>query len=326
MNKWLLDLHSDRAHRAKDMITRVGGTVAVVGSLNADLTVVAERLPFPGETVHGQALKILPGGKSSNQAAACGRLGAKTSLIGAVGPDPNGEMVLGALRSSNVCVDCVYISSVVTGTAMITVDGAGENTIVISPGANGTLSAHHVAKAKHVIRDADVLGLCLEVPIEANLEAAKIAKESNTLVVFNLSPAGEVPDELLKLVDVLIVNEHEFNFLMESDVDLSEAGELPAECVHRIRNLGIGTVVVTMGAQGASIIEGSKINSVPALRVDVVDTTGCGDAFMGAFMTALASGMSFSEAAELATFISSVAATKQGAQSSYVGKEIAEYL
>lgn len=320
-NRWAPYLEITRAERVKQLASRINGGVVVVGSLNADLTVVAERLPRPGETVHGGALQILPGGKSANQAATCAKLGARTTMIGAVGEDGNGDLVVDSLRTLGVSTEFVRALDVPTGTALITVDDSGENTIVISAGANGEINAKTVEEAASVIADAKVLGLCLEIPMEAIVASARIAHEAGTLVVLNLSPFGSVPDELLRLTDILIVNEHELAEITGLMGNQPCPDEKWSQAEERLREFGIEVAVVTLGPEGAYLIDHGNHVKVEPLAVDVIDTTGCGDSFMGTLMASLASGLSIEEGAELASVISGIAATAKGAQSSYVGRE-----
>lgn len=271
-------------------------TIVIVGSLNADLVVRTERFPKPGETLHGSDLAILPGGKSANQAVAAGRLGGTVRMIGAVGDDGNGALLRDSVAAAGADTTHVAVrEGVATGTAVITVDGAGENTIVISAGANGTLSPDDVPA--DAFDDAAVLGLCLEVSIDVVLAAARAAHAAGVTVLTNLSPFGAVPAELLELTDVLLVNEHE----------AAELGE------H-----GVARSIVTRGGSGCVVRDGDdEAVSIDAVRVEPVDTTGCGDAFMGSVALRLAAGDSLVDAARFAVGVGAYAATKAGAQASY---------
>ncbi|WIE65199.1 ribokinase [Curtobacterium sp. MCLR17_036] len=271
-------------------------TIVIVGSLNADLVVRTERFPRPGETLHGSDLAILPGGKSANQAVAAGRLGGTVRMIGAVGDDGNGALLRDSVAAAGADTTHVAVrEGVATGTAVITVDGAGENTIVISAGANGTLSPDDVPA--DAFDDAGVLGLCLEVSVDVVLAAARAAHAAGVTVLTNLSPFGAVPAELLELTDVLLVNEHE----------AAELGE------H-----GVARSIITRGGAGCVVHDGDAAPmSIDAVRVDPVDTTGCGDAFMGAVALRLAAGDPLVEAARFAVGVGAYAATKAGAQASY---------
>lgn len=271
-------------------------TIVIVGSLNADLVVRTERFPKPGETLHGSDLAILPGGKSANQAVAAGRLGGTVRMVGAVGDDGNGALLRDSVAAAGADTTHVAVrEGVATGTAVITVDGAGENTIVISAGANGTLSPDDVPA--DAFDDAGVLGLCLEVSIDVVLAAARAAHAAGVTVLTNLSPFGAVPAELLELTDVLLVNEHE----------AAELGE------H-----GVARSIVTRGGSGCVVHDGDdEPVSIDAVRVEPVDTTGCGDAFMGSVALRLAAGDSLVDAARFAVGVGAFAATKAGAQASY---------
>jgi len=270
--------------------------IVVVGSLNADLVVRTERFPKPGETLQGSDLAILPGGKSANQAVAAGRLGGTVRMIGAVGDDGNGALLRDSVAAAGVDTTHVAVrQGTATGTAVITVDGAGENTIVVSAGANGTLTPSDVPS--DAFEDAGVLGLCLEVSIDVVLAAARAARAAGVTVLTNLSPFGAVPAELLELTDVLLVNEHEAAALGDHGVQRS---------------------IVTRGGAGCTVHDGDdEPVSIDAVRVEPVDTTGCGDAFMGAVALRLAAGDALVDAARFAVGVGAYAATKAGAQASY---------
>lgn len=271
-------------------------TIVVVGSLNADLVVRTERFPKPGETLHGSDLAILPGGKSANQAVAAGRLGGTVRMIGAVGDDGNGALLRDSVAAAGVDTTHVAVrEGVATGTAVITVDAHGENTIVISGGANATLTPDDVPA--DAFDGAAVLGLCLEVSIDVVLAAARAAHEAGVTVLTNLSPFGDVPRELLDLTDVLLVNEHEAELLGDH---------------------GVARSIVTRGGDGSIVHDGDAAPvEVPAIPVEAVDTTGCGDAFMGAVALRLAAGEDLAAAARFAAGVGAYAATGAGAQASY---------
>lgn len=291
--------------------------IVVVGSLNADLVVRVQRLPGPGETVPGSELTVLPGGKGANHAAAAGRLGGDVALLGRVGDDPHGRLLLDAAASADVDTRAVArLPGVATGTAVIAVDAAGENTIIVSPGANGRLAPDDLDAG--LVGSAGVLCLCLEIPQETVLAAARIAHAGGATVVLNLSPSAPVPAELLALVDVLLVNDHEAADLLGPDVP---AAGWPA-VGDALAARGVARAVVTLGAHGAVVLDPSaagsqRVVAVPAVPVEAVDTTGCGDAFTGALAVRLAAGESLVDAARFAARVGAVAATRRGAQSSY---------
>lgn len=291
-----------------------GQRVCVVGSANADLTVRVSDLPTPGQTVAGGPLTILPGGKSSNQAASAARLGADVALIGAVGADPNGQVLKDALTSAGVDISALAEVDVPTGTAVILVEDSAENVIVISAGANGEVGAENVGKHSSVIAEAGVLGLCLEIPMDGIVEAARTAKSAGVPVVFNLSPIMEVPDELLECVDVLIVNEHELAALV-GDLEPVPGGEELA------RRYGIGATVVTLGAEGSVVVRDGEVDRIEAMSTNVVDSTGCGDSYMGTLLAGIAAGVDLADAAQLASAVAAYAASGEGAQASYGSAE-----
>ncbi|KRC49509.1 carbohydrate kinase [Leifsonia sp. Root227] len=287
--------------------------ILIVGSLNADLVVRTDRFPGPGETVRGSELATLPGGKGANQAAAAALLGGDVRMLGAVGADAHGELLTGSLRRAGADVDGVrLIDGVATGTAMITVNADGENTIVVSPGANDRLTADDV-RGSDEFSGCAVLGLCLEIDTSVVLAASQRAGADGATVLLNLSPYAEVPEELLAATDVLLVNEHEASTLLGVDVESVDA----AEVASRLAGRGIRRAVVTRGSEGALVFDDGESATVPAVPVTAVDTTGCGDAFMGALALRLAAGDALVQAAAFAAAVGAYAATGHGAQSSY---------
>jgi ribokinase len=302
------------------------GRVLVVGSLNADLVVRTARLPGPGETVTGSDLVIVPGGKSSNQAAAVGKLGGDVAILGCVGDDGNGAMLLASLQDAGVDTSQVRVlSGVATGSAMIAVDDKGENCIIVSPGANGRLTADDVNAATEFFDTADgsaVLTLCLEVSLDAVKAAARDARGRGATVVLNISPYQRVGADLLDLVDILLVNNHELADLT-GQAEFDPLGDWTSVIEATDAALGASgprTVVVTLGAQGARIIDldaGTASQQIPSPKVKPVDTTGCGDAFLAAFSFRIAAGDDLEQAAAFAVRVGAYAATGEGAQNSY---------
>lgn len=288
------------------------GQVVVVGSLNADLTVRTERLPRPGETVHGSPLVVAPGGKSANQAAAAARLGARVVLVGTVGRDDHGDLLLRGLREAGVAVEAVRrLPGVATGTAMITVDRDGENTIVISPGANGELTPDHLHdELPSLLQGAAVLCLCFEVPMETVEAAARLAQKAGVRVLLNPSPTAPIPDRLLAAIDLLLLNQSEA-------ADLLGAGGDWSSTAGRLRQRGVPPAIVTLGSAGAMVLEEGVATAIPAVPITPVDTTGAGDAFTGAVAARLAGGAALVEAARFAARAAAWSATKPGAQPSY---------
>ncbi|MFE6742053.1 ribokinase [Streptomyces tubercidicus] len=288
--------------------------VLVVGSANADLTVRVDRRPGAGETVLGTDLVESAGGKGANQAAAAARIGGRTALLARVGGDAYGELLLGAQRAAGTDVTPVIVDGTArTGTAMIIVDPDGDNSIVVSPGANAALTPQDVAAAQDTIAASAVVSLQLEIPMESVRAAAAAAERAGTRVVLNPSPAptAALAPELLAVADPLVVNEHEARQLS----GLTDG--TPAEWAQALRDRGARSVVVTLGGEGALVLDADGVSGVPGVRVKAVDTTGAGDAFTGALATRLARGDALPEAARFAVRVGAAAVTKPGAQPSY---------
>jgi ribokinase len=297
----------------------------VVGSLNADLTIYTKRLPAPGETLHGTGFTVNPGGKSANQAVAAGRLGANVSLVGAVGQDANGAMLLDSCAAANVDVSQVRrVQGVETGVAVVTVDAHGENSIVISAGANGTLAPADIAASAAAFEGASVLCLCLEVGLDTVEAAAKAGTDAGATVLLNLSPYAPIPASLARLSNVLLVNAHEASQFLdgeripEPDADTSAWEPVLEHLVAR----GLQSAVVTLGAQGSVVLDSTaaaraRIVRIAPTQVEAVDTTGAGDAFTGGLAARLAAGDALADAAAFASVGAALAATKKGTQAAY---------
>jgi ribokinase len=265
------------------------GGIVVVGSLNADLTIYCERLPLPGETVHGNGFAVNPGGKSANQAVAASLLGAEVHLVGAVGADSNGQMLITSASGAGVDVGHVRAAAAETGVAVIAVDAHGENNIIISAGANGTLSPADVAAAADVIDAAAVVCLCLDVSLETVLAAAQAGHDAGATVVLNLSPYAEIPQQLADLTDVLLVSAHEASQRLGAAESPGSAGDAGGWEAVRLRfaERGLHQVLVTLGANGSVVLDsladaGQQLVQIAPIKVNAVDTTGAGDAFTGA--------------------------------------------
>jgi ribokinase len=311
------------------MADDAGHRIVVVGSLNADLTVRTPRLPRPGETVSGSDLSTSPGGKSSNQAAAAALLGADVALVGRVGDDSHGAFLLDRARAAGVDTTHVArLDDAATGTAVIAVDDAGENFIIVSPGANAHLAPDDVAAAADLFPGGGVLCLCFEVPPATVLAAAEHASAAGLRVVLNPSPFAEVAGKLLAVTDVLVVNQHELAAMVGTPTTGLEDADW-ARAADALGALGPSHVIVTLGAAGAAVLDltaNSAVTTIPAPVVTAVDTTGCGDAFLGSLAYRLALDEDPVTASRYAVDVGAFAATRPGAQSSYpTSTELADF-
>ena len=297
----------------------VPGTIIVVGSLNADLTITTTRLPGPGETVAGRDFSTRPGGKGANQAVAAARLGGRVRMVGAVGQDDHGDLLLRSAEANGVDTSLVRrLAATPTGVAVIQVDERGENSIVVYPGANGTVTSTDVERIAPDLAAAAVVCLCFETPMPAVIAAATTGCAAGATVILNPSPYATVPAELLEVTSVLVVNEYEAAALFEvADI----TADWPST-VMAVRRCFAGDTVITLGGSGSVVIEADPAGddswtAVPALTVDVVDTTGSGDAFLGALALGYAQSIPVIEAARRASVVAGLAATRPGAQTSY---------
>lgn len=286
------------------------GRVTVLGSANMDLVVTVDRVPGLGETVTGTTFNTVPGGKGANQALAAARAGAFVRFLGAVGGDPYGAQLRDLLTAEGIDVSGLVTAEAPTGTAHIVVERGGGNTIVVVPGANGTVTAltdvHRAA-----IEDADVLLLQLELPLAVVTEAAVFARSVGVRTVLTPAPVVPLPAELLAAVDLLVPNEHEAVLLGEPPYP--EAGDAAAA-----RPSGLaGDMVVTRGASGAEYVgRDGLLVEVPAFAVEAVDTTAAGDTFAGALAVAQASGVGIGPAMRWACAAAALSVQRFGASTS----------
>lgn len=289
--------------------------VTVVGSLNVDLVCHATRRPDKGETLIGDAFDIFTGGKGFNQATAAARLGAEVTLIGNVGADLFGDMLLAATENEHI--DSRFVTKrtdIGTGVATIVIEPDGDNSIIVVPRANMALTTTDIDAAADCIADADVLLLQLETPVPVSEYAAAIAKQHDTKVILNPAPAQPLPDSLLGYVDILTPNQSETELLSEMKIDNHEAAHHAAEVLRtRMMDTADAAVVLTLGEQGALMLTATENEHIPALSVEPVDTTGAGDAFCGALATALAKGETLRPAVKFANAAGAAAVTVTGA-------------
>ncbi|GAA4550652.1 ribokinase [Amycolatopsis samaneae] len=287
--------------------------VLIVGPANVDLVVPVERRPAGGETVLGGDTAVFPGGKGANTAVAAGRLGADVALLGAVGDDSYGTLLLDSLRAAGVSTELVRTTDRPTGIAYITVTPDGENAILVSPGANSSLRPEDVDT---VLDGVKVLVVSLELPVPTVEYVVAAAAAKGVRVLLNLSPVAEVSPATLAALDVLLVNEHEAAWLLDTE---------PGADPRRLLESGPRAAVVTLGAAGVVVVEGDGVTEVSSPKVEPVDTTGAGDAFAGALAASLAAGAGLVDAARRAVGVAAISVTRHGAQPSYpTAAELAE--
>jgi len=291
--------------------------VVVVGSANVDVVTQVERFPLPGETVHGSSVTYGLGGKGLNQTMAAALAGVHAALVAAVGDDVHGRMLLDGLRAAGVDVLGVDVLDVPTGSAHIVVDAAGANQIVVVAGANGALTSDLVLSHQALLTGSDVLVVQGEAALAGTLAAVRAARAAGVRVVVNLAPVVPVGPEVMLAADPLVVNEVEAAALLDTTAPRSvpEAFDVAA----RLAALGPATVIVTLGAQGAVVLDGvSPPVHVPAPAADrVVDTTGAGDALVGVLAARLAAGAALVEAVRDAVRAATATVGVAGAAASY---------
>jgi ribokinase len=285
--------------------------ITVFGSINTDLVTRVGAIPKPGETVHGSDYALFPGGKGANQALAARRAGASVRMIGAVGDDEMGRVALTELEKAGVDLSSVARRSGTTGVAIITVDKKGENTIVISPGANATVSA---AQSTGSFKASDTLLLQMEVPFAESQAVARTARKAGARVVLSLAPFSPLTPEDLAAVSILVVNEHEAADLARH-LGLAASGA-KAVVTALAKRLG-KTVIATLGPDGVIASGEDGTVSAPAIPLTPVDTTGAGDTFCGVLAAFLDEGAGLERALRFAAAAGSLACTKEGAQPSF---------
>jgi ribokinase len=289
--------------------------IAVVGSANMDLTFRTARLPQPGETLAGHAFHTGFGGKGANQAVMAARLGAAVSMIARVGNDLFGKDLLRNFQAQGVDTAHVRVDPErESGVAAIVVDETARNCILVIPGANHGLTPADVRTAEPVLVRAHVVLAQLEVPVEATLEAFRIARQAGALTILNPAPAGELPAELLQLTAICAPNETEIERLTGWAVSSLEQASVAAR---RLRETGPEWVILTLGERGVLVAGPESVSHLPAVRVAAVDPTGAGDALLGSLAAYLAEGVALPEAVRRASAVAALSVTRPGAQAAF---------
>ena len=289
-------------------------TILVFGSINMDLVIRTPRLPAPGETIIGHEFFTAGGGKGANQAVAAARLAAPTKMIGRVGGDSFGVTLLQQLAESNVDVDSVFVDeSVASGVAIIAVDDAAQNNIIIASGANRQVDQTDLERLSHHMPQAKVLLLQLEIPLDMIVAAAKLARQHNVTVILDPAPAQALPAELYPLIDIITPNEIEAGQLVDFPIKTQEDAQHAAQ---RLLARGVKTAVIKMGAVGVVYATAESTDFVPAFSVQAVDTVAAGDAFNGGLAAGLFEGLPLPQAVRWGAAAGALSATKAGAQPS----------
>lgn len=294
------------------------GKVCILGSLNMDIVIKVNSMPKVGETIFGSGMSNVPGGKGANQAVAAGRSGADVYMIGKVGSDVNGDKLVKELVNDKINVDYIfYDKEEPTGTAIITVDDQGNNSIIVVAGANMTITSEELDSAKKAIGECNVLVAQFETNMNITAEAFRYAKECGVITLLNPAPAKVIPEELLKYTDIIVPNETETAELTNIKVEDIASARRAAEFF--LKN-GVKHVIITLGEKGAAIISEKESEIIPAIKVKAIDTTAAGDSFIGAVASRLTgSDLCFGKLREAVLFgnkVSSVAVQREGAQPS----------
>ncbi|MET1181608.1 ribokinase [Peribacillus simplex] len=276
--------------------------IAVVGSSSMDLVVTSTKRPMAGETVLGESFITVPGGKGANQAVAAARLGAEVSMVGCVGDDVYGEIILENLKKNHVNTEYVEpVTGSASGTAHITLS-EGDNSIIVVKGANDFITPEYVQKAKKVIEESDIVMVQQEIPEETVEYLAEMCNRLQKRLLLNPAPARKLSESVIQQASFLTPNEHEFEILFNGRDRTKVLTEYPNK------------LFITEGKNGVRYFDGHEEKVVPSFEVEAVDTTGAGDTFNAAFAVAVAEGKSFDECLSFANRAASISVTKLGAQ------------
>jgi ribokinase len=288
--------------------------ILVAGSSNTDMVIKTRHLPVPGETILGGRFLMNAGGKGANQAVAAARLGGIVTFVGKIGDDIFGKQAVQQLKDEGINVDFVSVDPEnPSGVALITVDGKGENSIVVASGSNGTLSPDDFDKALIELNESEFVLMQLEIPIPTVEYIARIATQNQKKVVLNPAPAAELSVELLQNLYLITPNETEAELLTGIKVTDEQSALKAATWLHE---RGVEVVIITMGAAGAFLLYNGISEIISAPKVEAIDTTAAGDTFNGALVVALSEGKTFQESIAFANQAASISVTRIGAQSS----------
>lgn len=287
--------------------------IVVVGSINMDLVTTCERAPRGGETLLGKKFMQIPGGKGANQAVAIGKMKSPVSMLGKIGKEGMGNILLDSMKKDGVDVSNIEYCDEATGIAKIIVEDSGQNRILVVPGANYEVDNKYIDRHLSAIKDCDILVTQLEIPMETVKYSLKKAKELGKITILNPAPANRLDEEIISNSDYIIPNETELEIL--SGIPVTDEESVIA-AANILLDKGVKGLIVTLGSKGCMFISKVERKSFPAYKVKAVDTTAAGDSFIGGFVNGLASGLSFEEAIDRGTKVAAISVTRFGAQTS----------
>jgi len=284
--------------------------IVVVGSMNMDLVIETDKAPKKGETLIGNDFHQIPGGKGANQALAAGKLGANVTFIGACGKDNYGEQLLNNLKSEGINTQNVHRVKENTGIASITVEKNGDNRIIVIPGANHYLKPELIAEHKKIIKNASVILLQLEIPLQTVEEVVKLANKYDTTIILDPAPAQKLKSNIYNKIDYLLPNQSELKNLLDNNSSSLE------HKINKLLEIGVGNIILTKGKEGITVYNKDKTENYSALSVKTVDTTAAGDSFAGALAYGLQKDWPKDKIYKFANKAAAISVTKLGAQSS----------
>jgi len=297
---------------------RINSRVLVVGSSNMDLIGYTSHLPKPGETLRGSKFAMGFGGKGANQAVMAALLGAPVTMIAKVGTDIFGNNMIDNLNEKGVDVSHIIQTDLVSsGVALISVSDDGENNIVIVSGSNDLLSVEEIEMSREIFKECSILLTQLEITLESTVTALRVGKEEGVLTILNPAPAQKLSEDIFQYIDIMCLNETELELISDMPVTtMDQIKEAAQNLIHR----GVKKVIVTLGDKGSLYIDKEESFHVEATKVEVKDTTGAGDCFIGSLAYFLNHGQPVSKAMEFASYIAGISVTKEGTQTSYPHK------
>ncbi|MGL4628205.1 ribokinase [Cetobacterium sp.] len=287
--------------------------IVVVGSINMDLVTICERAPRGGETLLGKKFMQIPGGKGANQAVAIGKMNSSVAMLGKIGKEGMGDILLNSMKNDGVDVSNIEYCDEATGIAKIIVEENGQNRIIVVPGANYSVDNDYIDRHIETIKNCDIVVAQLEIPVETVKYSLKLAKELGKTTILNPAPARELDSEIISNSDYIIPNETELEIL--SGISVTDEASVE-KAAHILLDKGVKGLIVTLGSKGCMFISKDIKKSFPAYKVKAVDTTAAGDSFIGGFVNGLAAGLTFEEAIDRGTRVAAISVTRIGAQTS----------